>query len=550
MNESPSCPPVLPLESATNESPLLVWARRLLACNPFYLISATCLLYGLYRLTLEPSFQRGALSQLAAIFGSLQLYEVLLVVTAIFLVSRRIWYDATLLVSLENMLVLVSFILITLATFQGPTVAWVVCGMTIAFAATKYWSIKRFFRELNLPLPLLGIGGSILAINVFVSFYCKEVLKVDVAPLEGCSYYAWLFGLPLLLGLVNLLKLPTHWPNGAAERSWLPLLTMAIWIVVSAIHLWCIDYIYDLPWQIASLAPLAWVGTWTAFYRIRDFTATPSAGLKTFLLGLPMVAVFLGIGNATASVVLGLAVLNVAIYGFISLRQPERQDVRHFLLVSLACLVGALPDSLGRILFVGYERSHWVVAALVSYTIGHALWSARPYMGAIGAITAALSARELLDRFPDSGHFTIATGLVFLLIHSLRWHDEDYAYAARLRMATAAAWVLQTLIWVPRDGAAAGWTAVGLAALVLFAYLLVYVVSRRWAARVIPIAAMLVLLLPPVKTVTVVTSTGFLAIGMAFVLCGIGTLFALYQDRWICRPRPCPRSIATSSDAC
>lgn len=523
MNAMQQCPP--------DESTLMIWTRRLLACNPFYLVSAACLLYGLYCLTLDPAFREGAISQLATIFGSLQLYEILLVATAIFLASRRIWYDATLLVTLENLLVLVSFLLVTLAAFQGPVIAWLVCGSGVVFAAAKFWSLKRFFRELNLPLALLGIGGLILAANLFVPFYFKAVHRLEDGSLLKYSGQSWLFGLPLLLGLVNLLKRPTHWPEVAAERSWLPLLTMAIWIAVSAVHLWCIDYIYDLPWQAARLAPLVWVTAWTTHRRMRDFTPIPSPGLRSVLHALPAAAVYLGLADGQAPLVLALAAFNAAAYGIAYVRRDGR-EAYHLLLISLATVVAALPDRLGEMLFADYHRAQWVLAAVIGYGIGRAMLSSQPIAGVGGAIATAFSVNYLFSRLPDAGQLTIAAYLVFVLIHSLCWRDQDYAYAAALRWAAAGAWVLQTAFWVLNAGATVGWTVVGLAGLVLLSYGVTYLIDRRWASKVIPGAALMVLFLPPGKMIAGATPAGLLAIGLAFVLCGIGTFFALRQDRW------------------
>src|SRR5436190_19980754 len=87
------------------------WAKRLVACNPFYLLSAALLLYGCYRISAEPELAEHNSFHLFFNFGSLQIYEMLVVITAIFLASRRIWYDSTLLIGLENLLLFVPFIL-------------------------------------------------------------------------------------------------------------------------------------------------------------------------------------------------------------------------------------------------------------------------------------------------------------------------------------------------------------------------------------------------------------------------------------------------------
>src|SRR6266481_638455 len=64
------------------------WYERFLACNPFYLASAALLLYGFYLISADPNFLQREISQLFFNFSALQFYEVLVVITALFLVRR------------------------------------------------------------------------------------------------------------------------------------------------------------------------------------------------------------------------------------------------------------------------------------------------------------------------------------------------------------------------------------------------------------------------------------------------------------------------------
>src|SRR3954469_25671206 len=105
-SEIPAPPPVIsspvPAEPQEQSKPFSYWAKRFLVCNPFYLVSAALLLFGMYRLSVDRSLFTEEISQLAFNLSSLQFYELLLVGTAIFLAGRKIWYDSTLLVGLEN----------------------------------------------------------------------------------------------------------------------------------------------------------------------------------------------------------------------------------------------------------------------------------------------------------------------------------------------------------------------------------------------------------------------------------------------------------------
>src|SRR5690349_11817644 len=98
--------------------------KQLLACNPWYLLSAALLLYSFYLISADQTFLHNEKQQLTFNLGSIQLYELVLVLTAIFLAFRAVWYDSTLLVGLENLLVLVPFILISQAALIEEKLVW------------------------------------------------------------------------------------------------------------------------------------------------------------------------------------------------------------------------------------------------------------------------------------------------------------------------------------------------------------------------------------------------------------------------------------------
>src|SRR5579871_2190826 len=116
---APAVPPTIsapsPSPTGFQAKPFSWWMRKLFYCNPFYLVSAALLLYGCYRISIDSPFSDQEATHLVFNFTAVQLYELLLAGTAIFLVRRTIWYDATLLFNLENFLVFVPFILISQA---------------------------------------------------------------------------------------------------------------------------------------------------------------------------------------------------------------------------------------------------------------------------------------------------------------------------------------------------------------------------------------------------------------------------------------------------
>jgi len=546
MNESEASSPIPPppLKAHYEGQPLSHWIRRLLECNPFYLVSAACLLYGIYRFTIDPAFRGAELGPVSTIFGSLQLYEILLVATAIFLAWRRIWYDSTLLVALENMFVLIPFILVTLAVFLGPTVTWVVCGTGAAMAIARFGSLKRFIPQLNMPRRFLGLGLLMLAINLTVPFFFKAIHQahigplheVDLARLAAYSLYGWLIALPLLCGLVNLLPRPTRWGGVVAQRSWLPIGLAAIWITATAVHLWCVGFVYDLVWHQFLLAPLVWVAMWTLNYRVTDFVPSPPQEARAALLVPPALAVLLGTWEATTSyAVFVLAALNVVIFGVLYFRKQFTGVSFHLLLISLATLIAAMPEHLGYLLIPDYSRPGCVVDAILAYIVVRALLSRHPSFGLCGAIAMIFLTNNLLQHDSMAIEFAVQFGAVFFLVHSLRWQDEEHPYANGLRILCGLLWIGHSLAWMQGDYRVGWWTVSTLAVLVLACYVATWLIWHRSPSRVIPVIALIVLALQPGRHAvhsTAHVSTGLLALVASFVLFAVGTIVALQRDKW------------------
>ena len=173
MNENSDATNIPDPVSSTSSHELLAsprshWIKPLLAFNPFYLISAALLLDGFYLISVDPNFLQREISQLVFNFTALQFYEVLLVITAVFLVRRNIWYDSTLLVGLENLLVLVPFILISQAALIEIHWVWGMCLLAGLAALARSGALKRFFAELNFPTRLTWIGLLVLLANVLL----------------------------------------------------------------------------------------------------------------------------------------------------------------------------------------------------------------------------------------------------------------------------------------------------------------------------------------------------------------------------------------------
>jgi len=135
-----------------------------------------------YLVSSDAGFLRREIDQLTFNFSSLQFYELLLVVTAIVLARRRIWYDSVLLVGLENLLVLVPFILISQAALLDQNMVWRFCVFGGLAALFRFLGLKKFFKELNLPRRMLGGGLLLLLINIVLPLVYRHLHEFRSAP--------------------------------------------------------------------------------------------------------------------------------------------------------------------------------------------------------------------------------------------------------------------------------------------------------------------------------------------------------------------------------
>jgi hypothetical protein len=283
---APEVPPIPPSEiklSPPSPPPGDHWLKRLLACNPFYLVSVALLLYGCYRISLEPGIFGKESAHLIFNFSSLQTYELLLVGTAIFLAHRRIWYDSTLLVGLENLLLLVPFILLTQAALlPDKEMVWAMSVLGGLMAVLRLGSLKWLIAKLNFPVRLLWIGFGVLAINVALTIVYRTLheskfgTKLESGPAYETNEYVWMLLLPALCTLALILPRAKQagqlWP----ERAWIPMGLFGLWTTATAVHLYCLGYVYDFGLRGELLPPAIWVAAWV-FYRASDCGVSTSS---------------------------------------------------------------------------------------------------------------------------------------------------------------------------------------------------------------------------------------------------------------------------------
>jgi hypothetical protein len=268
--DSPSSPSTteLPVTAPGQNDPCQQpWERlrRFFACNPFYLLSAALLLYSFYLISGDRSFLPTEVGQLSFNLSSLQLYQVILVLTAIFLARRAVWYDSTLLVGLENLLLLVPFILISPAALIDARLVWVLCIAAGLLAVGRLSLLRRFISQLNFPPRVALIGIGVLVVNAALPAVYRVLheSKFGTKPDWGAAYetnqYVWWLLVPGLCALGAAIP----WSRVAGElwpqRRWLPPGLFSLWLVGTGVHLYCLDYVYDFSLRPDLLAPAAWM---------------------------------------------------------------------------------------------------------------------------------------------------------------------------------------------------------------------------------------------------------------------------------------------------
>src|SRR6267378_829958 len=320
--------------------PIPYFLKRFFACNPFYILSAALLLYGLYRISVDPNVLSKETAHLFFNFSSLQSYELLLVTTAIFLARRRIWYDSLLLVGLENMLILVPFILVSQAALIDKHLVCAMCVAGGALAILRFGSLKRFVAEINLPRPVIIIGVLILAVNVTLPIIYRILheSKFGTKPDWGAAYYTnkyiWLLALPILCGFANFVPFFRNHQGPLPSRGWLPIGCFALWLGGTGVHLYCLGYVYDFSLRLDMLAPAIWVLCWTLYRRMPQFMPQMPLPRARALLSLPVPAAILAAFHYDHTVFLALTILNATIYQRTYSRHGGPRLALHLLLIS------------------------------------------------------------------------------------------------------------------------------------------------------------------------------------------------------------------------
>jgi hypothetical protein len=536
----PEFPPLVSaLAAPAPPKPLSYWLKKLLGSNPFYLASAALLLYGVYRISMDANYFATEWRQLIFSFSALQFYELLLALTATLLVTRRIWYDASLLVVLENLLWIVPFILVSQAAFIAQRPAVYLCLAAVALVISRMAWLRKRAGNILPAGSALWCGLPILLGNAAWPVIYRHFgeTKVGINITSGAAYdfneLNWFWLLPMLAGLVLLLPRPGIKPPEAPMRRWFPLLLFAFWVLGTGVHLYALGYVYDFKLRREQLAPVLLVVAWAMQTRLTDLIAAPSVFLRNAILFLPVLAIAPAAFVAESRVFFYLSALNLVGFAIRLLLQPDSRLVLQLGLFSFAAMVASLPMDFAPVLVKPVAQTNLIGLAALAYLVIGAALSRNPKVALLGTSAAMIAGGVLRQGHPDWFHWSAQAGLIYFLLHSLRWEDHAHHEAKVARWLIAGAWALHAFVWV-RGGANFSHTLI-VAGLVLVVWTGRALIFRTWQPLALPIAAGLVALCSPMNFVVVKTQSapaGLLYLVGSFALFGIGTLVALTKHRW------------------
>lgn len=534
-------PPILStsavLPARKDPKPFSYWAKRLLVCNPFYLVSAALLLFGMYRISVDGNFFREEISQLAFNLTSLEFYELLLVATALFLAARRIWYDSTLLVGLENVLVFVPFILVSQVALISTHIVWVVCAVTVVIAVLRFAGLKKYFRELNLPSRMLWLGAALLMINVglLAAYRIVGQTKMGWKPDAGRDFeinqLTWLIILPAALALANFLPHARETGSLEPQRRWLPDLFFTLWGIATGVHLYCLNYVYNFAFDIGMAVPAVWIISWIAFRRAPEILGWESDAVRWVLAVAPLLVPLMAASGDGTKIFFALAAMNTAIYAVMYFLSRDRAFVRHLLFASVVLMVCGLPAEW--IHALPFDRETLVGIGAAVYLLLYAVLSRDPKLGVLGSLLVGFIVGAVLSRHANANYWAAQSGVVFLLLHSFFWREEEHQGARAVRVLAGMIWIADTIGWVHAD--AALWMPCVPGGMVLGACVIARLLRGRWDTFILPAASILTVLSGPGNALITILERapmGLLAVMGSFLLFGFGTAAALTKHRW------------------
>jgi hypothetical protein len=342
--------------------------------------------------------------------------------------------------------------------------------------------------------------------------------------------HIWLFILPILFALPNLLPRAEAKGTLLPQHRWLPMGLFTLWIIVTCVHLYALDYVYEYYIRTELFAPAAWVLAWTLFLRCPTSWVRLKYALMFPALLVPLVADSPG----GEQVFLVLNVLNIAAYGAVCLLNRNNRFAFHLAYASVLMLIASLPDNWMQFIYPGLVQASCIATGLGAYLVLWMAWQRNPKLAVVGSIVLGYGLAAVFDGHAWAVHVALQGTFVFLLLHSLRWNDKEHPDAGKVRALICLVWAIASFVWVNTE-AAKFWMPLIPGAVVLATYCLCLPRRGIWRLFIVPAAALVVMASGPCSATIGGVSTmpiGLLAVCASFLFLGIGTVAALTRHLW------------------
>lgn len=514
---------------------------RLMAGNPFFLISPVLLLFGLFQVATEPQMLGQEEASLAFNFSSLGIYEMMLVVTAVWLAGRRLRYDAGMLVWLENVLLFVPFLLLSQASFLETGTAMMYALIAVGLAVARWTLQYRYFPQINLPPLLLIIGCGLLLLNACLPLLHHFLITVKednwLWPILRLVF--WGAVLPTVMLLGNWLCRPTE-GRELLQGHWVPVAFLSVWMVGTAVNVRAISYVDGFEFEPGLAVPLVWALAWTLWLQAGNLFGQISYRLHDRLVWIPVALPTAGamLGEYVAS--FGLVIVNCA--AVMSLGRRISTKTRwNAVAVGAGLLVFTLPTHLAEELVPFFTRGKCLVLGLAVLGMWLTVRRLQLRLGLVGAALAGLTTQYYFGRLDYLEQFALDTALMFALLHSLGWNDSREPVGRPIRFALGLGWVIHGVVWLRIAAGDVPETTQFIARTMPLSGLLVFACSvayhlrtKRWEPLMVPAMAVLAMLTVPLNSgfdTIRITPIGHLAVLGSFVCFVAGVGYAFVRDQ-------------------
>jgi len=267
--------------------------------NPFYLLSAVCMLFGCYALQHAMNVQAGELWKLVGLLVTINIYELLLVGLGYLLYVRcRLVRDAGCVLMIELLF------LVDAAFLNGETVTtdlWVggaINVLLLLLGVFKVWVLLRAIRAPEAGRILAFVALELAVLYVMPGFFRRIGPEGTVS---GTALYGvwWVVGaLPFLRDAIMALSRRNAPPRPEETRFvtvFVGAFTVVPYLSLLA-HLWIMHWLYEAPFYCANLTPILLALT-LASRRLRPSRLLPAHDIAFVRVVLPLAAVLFSAGN-------------------------------------------------------------------------------------------------------------------------------------------------------------------------------------------------------------------------------------------------------------